>query len=145
MLAPEYLHLPNIRLPLTVGSGEKERVPFVSGLNWGQRPGRDPNQAYLAIPIYIQKSNFFPALGVPFQIITDDDECWVCARRQANGKAIHTIKDNTLLGKYFRKRLNLESGDMVTLYSLLKYGRTSVEIFKKSETVFFLDFSIYSK
>ena len=31
-----------------------------SGLNWGQRPGRNPNEAYISLPSRVAKSGFFP-------------------------------------------------------------------------------------
>lgn len=30
------------------------------GLNWGQRTGREPNQAYIQLPIEVYRSDFFP-------------------------------------------------------------------------------------
>lgn len=136
----ELFKLSNVVLPLTFGKGGSEKVPMSSGLNWGQRPGREQNQAYLSVPSKIQKSNFFPQTGVPFLITTDDGVQWECARRQANGKAIHSIKNNSLIGCYFRKRLNIELGDLVTISHLLNYGRTNLTIFKKGTYSFILDF-----
>ena len=140
---PYYIHYPYERLTLTSGKGNKERVPYVSGLNWGQRPGRNQDQAYISVPSHIQKSGFFPEIGEEFEIHTDDNEVWVCARRQANGKAIHTINDNSIIGKYFRRRLGIEHGDLITLDHLLRYGRTSVDIYKKTPNIFILDFKVY--
>ena len=57
-------------LPLTSGSKESLRVPDRSGLNWGQRPGRNENQAYLAVPSDIQKSNFFPEPKIISTVVT---------------------------------------------------------------------------
>lgn len=129
-----------LTLRLSTGAGPSERVPAASGLNWGQRPGRNHDQAYLALPADVQRSDFFPKPGVEFSITTDDSETWICARRQANGKAIHTIKDNAILGWYFRKRLGLPSGDLITLAHLLRYGRTSVDIYKEDMTCYHIDF-----
>ena len=69
---PDYSSLEYQRFSLTTGKNEKLRVPYSSGLNWGQRPGREPNQAYISVPVYIQKSNFLPLPGVEFSILTDD-------------------------------------------------------------------------
>ncbi len=129
-----------VTLRLSTGVGLAERVPAASGLNWGQRPGRNHDQAYLAVPADVQRSDFFPEPGYEFSMITDDSEAWKCARRQANGKAIHTIKDNAILGWYFRERLGLAPGDLVTLAHLLRYGRTSVDIYKEDITCYHLDF-----
>jgi hypothetical protein len=49
-----------VTLPFTSKIKGSMQVPKSSGLNWGQRPGREQNQAYLSIPAYIQKSFFFP-------------------------------------------------------------------------------------
>ena len=57
MIDLSYLNF--VTLPLITGKKEKQRVPYRSGLNWGQRPGRNENQAYLSVPSEIQKLNFF--------------------------------------------------------------------------------------
>lgn len=130
-----------VTLPFTSNVKGVMQVPKVSGLNWGQRPGREQNQAYSSIPAYIQKSNFFPAPGEPFDIKCDDGELFHCIRAQANGKAIHTPLNNSLLGIYFRRRLGVMSGYMVKVEHLIKYGRNSVDISKLSDGKYFLDFS----
>lgn len=117
------------------------RVPSRSGLNWGQRPGRSEDQAYIAVPAYVQRSEFFPAKGEEFSLEWDDGELHTCVRAQQNGKAIQTPKKNTILGKYLRTRLSVESGDPVILSHLLKYGRTDIEIFKDSDYHYYADFS----
>jgi hypothetical protein len=128
---------------LTTGKGKNFRVPFSSGLNWGQRYGRNKDQAYIAVPSVIQRSSFFPNEGVEFKIETDDGQIWRCARRQANGKAIHTVNDNSIIGAYFRNRLGLNSGEFIIIDHLLNYGRTTVDIYKKSERSYILDFDLY--
>jgi hypothetical protein len=130
-------------LPLTSGKGKNLRVPFSSGLNWGQRPGRDKNQAYLSVPSTVQKSDFFPDIGVEFVVKTTDGESWICARRQQNGKAIHTVSSNSIMGMYFRKRLGVNPGEFVLVDHLLNYGRTNVDIYKESVNTYILDFDLY--
>lgn len=139
----EYAGLPYERISLTTGKGEKERVPYSSGLNWGQRPNRNQDQAYLAVPSDVQQSGFFPKPGQTFTMITVDGYVWECARRQANGKAIHTVESNSILGIYFREKLGLCSGDLVTIHHLLRYGRTSVDIYRKNQNEYILDFEVY--
>lgn len=129
-----------VRINLTTGSGLKERVPYNSGLNWGQRQGRDPNQAYLPIKSSDQRSGFFPSIGVGFQAQCDDGVILTFVRAQQNGKALHTPERNSLLGEYFRKRLGVRSGDPVALRHLVEYGRTSVDIFCSQDNFFRLDF-----
>lgn len=130
-----------VTLPFTTKLKGELKVPKASGLNWGQRPGREQNQAYLSIPAYIQKSNFFPLPGHPFLIECDDGEIFNCIRAQANGKAIHTPLNNSLLGIYFRRRLGVMPGYMVKIDHLIKYGRSSVDISKLTDNRYFLDFS----
>jgi len=139
-MIPHYAKLQCVSLPLTTGVKGRERVPAVSGLNWGQRPGREPNQAYIAVPSALQRLDFLPSEGIEFLVHTADGEHWRCARRQANGKAIHTIESNSIIGRYFRRKLNVEDGGLVTLSHLVNYGRTSIELYKVSSVEFLLDF-----
>lgn len=133
-----------IKLSLVTDNKGPLRVPEKSGLNWGQRPehGREPNQAYIPIPINIQKSDFFPELKIPFIIYTDDNQFLDCVRAQGDyGKGLHTYRNNSILGKYFRKRIGVQDGAMVHLDDLIKYGRTDVTIFKIDNENYMMDFS----
>ncbi|MBR1666727.1 MAG: NgoFVII family restriction endonuclease [Bacteroidaceae bacterium] len=38
------------------------------GLNWGQRVGREPNQAYLQLDSIVYNSDFFPVKGTYFLV-----------------------------------------------------------------------------
>jgi hypothetical protein len=134
-------NLERVTLSFCAGVGDKMRVPERSGLNWGQRPGRDPNQAYLAIPASLQRTDFFPPEAEIFFLTSDDENTWACARRQANGKAIQTVDDNSAFGKYFRDRLGVRSGAMVSITDLQRFGRLSVDIYKQNGFSFFMDFS----
>lgn len=119
-------------------------LPDRSGLNWGQRPevGREPNQAYIRIPSSIQKTDFFPDRGKHFTIKTDDDKILICTRAQANGKAIHTPHNNSLIGEYFRNRLGVGNGRPVLKEHLVSYGRTDIDIYKIDTETYYLDFSV---
>ena len=130
-----------ISLPLTARIAGVQLVPQRSGLNWGQRPGRNLNQAYIPISAEIQRSKFFPDRGVEFLVECDDGELFKCVRAQANGKALETSSDNSLLGIYFRRRLGVRQGYLVTIEHLFRYGRTSVDISKKDNFRYFMDFS----
>lgn len=130
-----------VTLPLVSSRAGVFYVPKTSGLNWGQRPGREQNQAYLSVPAYIQRINFFPDIGEPFLLECDDGEVFKCARAQANGKAIHTTTNNSLFGLYFRKRLGVMPGYMITIEHLNKYGRSSVDVERINPFKFALDFS----
>jgi hypothetical protein len=118
-------------------------LPARSGLNWGQRPeyNRNPNQAYIRLDACAQNSRFFPEPGRRFVIFTDDGESFVCIRAQANGKAIETPEDNSLLGIYFRKRLGLKPGAFVQTADLDRYGRTGIDFYRIDEETYYLDYS----
>lgn len=118
-------------------------TPNRSGLNWGQRPGRDPNQAYLAVPQSIAQSDFFPPGSVQFTMHTDDKMLsMLCAVAQEGDKAIETIESNAILGKYLRTRLGLYGGEFVELSHLEAYGRTDVTIHKEDDETYHMDFSV---
>jgi hypothetical protein len=120
------------------------QVPSRSGLNWGQRTGREPNQAYINIPANIGRSGFFPDRYVVFTVITDDDKQLICVRAQDGGKGLHSTLNNSLLGEYFRNRLGLANGAFVTRADLLKYGRTDVDFYKLDDETYYLDFAVKS-
>lgn len=130
-----------VRISLTTTSRGIEKVPYRSGLNWGQRQGRNQNQAYLSIPRSEQESGFFPRVGEEFLVECDDGTVLRLVRAQQNGKALQTPDDNSLLGTYFRKRLGVRSGDPVALWHLHEYGRTTVDVFKTESGLYLLDFS----
>ena len=136
------MKLNSVELPLTTGIKEKRRVPGRSGLNWGQRPGRNQDQAYLSVPIEIQRSNFFPPLGTKFIAVFDDKFEVECVRAQQNGKAIHSNRDNSIIGRYFRSRLGLSSGDLIIIQHLDRYGRSSIDVTSEATDTYFFDFSL---
>ena len=105
-------------------------VPTKSGLNWGQRPGRNPDQAYIPVSSSIAKQGFFPERGAHFQVVTDDGEAFICTVAQDGDKAIETPHDNSILGKYFRRRLGLKAGDLVTAEDLNRYGSNFVRFYR---------------
>lgn len=130
------------KVTLSLLHSDKHEVPSRSGLNWGQRPGREKNQAYINIPADIGRSGFFPDIGNTFTILTDDDKHLICVRAQANGKGLHTTLNNSLMGEYFRYRLGLKNGEFVTIEHLIRYGRTNVDIYKLDEETYYMDFSV---
>ena len=130
-----------VTLPLTTRRGGRLLVPQRSGLNWGQRPGREPNQAYLSVPVEVQRSGYFPERGDGFIIECDDGFLMKCVRSQDNGKAIESPTDNSIIGIYFRRRLGVLPGHMVTLDHLPASGRISVDIHFRDKGLYYLDFS----
>ncbi len=129
-----------VRVSLTINSRGSEMVPYRSGLNWGQRQGRNLSQAYLPISATDQRNGFFPDIGKEFIVECDDGERLLLVRAQQNGKALQTPENNALLGEYFRRRLGVKKGDPVAIRHLREYGRTTVDIFKTSEGKYLLDF-----
>jgi hypothetical protein len=132
------------KVTLTLLNKRNGEVPSKSGLNWGQRPeyNRNPNQAYINIPMDIGRSGFFPEKGTAFTIATDDDKQIICMRVSDGGKGLNSTLNNALIGEYFRYRLNLRNGAPVNLEDLLRYGRTDVDIYKIDEENYFMDFSV---
>ncbi|WP_150285691.1 restriction endonuclease PLD domain-containing protein [Rummeliibacillus sp. TYF-LIM-RU47] len=138
---PTHSYSDYVDISLVAKNGE---VPARSGLNWGQREGRNRNQAYLSVPktIHDEKPDFFPPLKETFLVITDDGENLICVMAQQNRKGIHTREDNSLMGMYFRRRLGLESESFVETDDLRRYGRDSVRIYKIDDETYYLDFSV---
>ena len=127
-----------VTLSLITRSGETGKR---SGLNWGQRPGRNPNEAYISLPSRIAKSGFFPLEKRHFTAITDDRHQLILRIEQQNDKAITTPARNSDLGEYFRNRLGLANGAYITRADLERYGRTNVVFLKLDEETYYLDFS----
>ncbi len=119
---------------------KKGKTPGKSGINWGQRPGRDRNQAYVHIPTKTGRSGFFPDRYEPFTVLTDDGHSFIMVRAQDEGKGLHTTHNNALLGEYLRKRMSLESGQYVTRAHLEEYGRTDVTFTKIDDETYLMDF-----
>ena len=113
-----------------------------SGLNWGKREGREPNQAYIALQADIWRSDFFPPVGQHFTVRTDDKKILVFTRAQQNGKALHTPSNNSLMGEYFRNRLGLANGSFVEKEDVINYGRTTIDFYKIDEEQYQMDFSV---
>ena len=130
----------SVELPLySTRTGHVEKI---SGLNWGQRADRNRDQAYLPVPAPVQRCHFFPSIAVRFHVATDDGEMLEMSVAQANGKGIHTPEPNAALGAYFRRRLGVPSGQLVTDADLDRYGRRTVTFTKFDDETYFMDFSV---
>lgn len=127
-----------VTLSLITRTGEPGKR---SGLNWGQRPGRNPNEAYISLPSKIARSGFFPLEKRHFTAITDDRHQLILRIEQQNDKAITTPARNSDLGEYFRNRLGLSNGAFVTRADLDNYGRTDVVFLRLDEETYYMDFS----
>lgn len=128
-----------VRVSFLDRSGE---VPAVSGLNWGQREGREKNQAYLSIKGDAREEGFLPERGFTFTLVTDDNVVMDCVVAQDGRKAIQSTKDNSELGRYIRNRIGVEPGAFVTVQNLEQYGRTDFTLIKIDDENFQLDFSV---
>lgn len=141
---PRYKGLPFVVLSLLTRQGTMHRR---SGLNWGQREehGREPNQAYIPVQSPIKNTDFFPPRGVYFTALADDGVSLTLTRAQDGDKAIHTPWNNSELGEYFRRRLDVPPGAFVEKEHLLRYGRTNVTFYKLDDETYYMDFSAPSK
>jgi hypothetical protein len=136
-----HANFPFVDLPLVMTrTQEKGMVHVKSGLNWGQREGRNKDQAYIPIPSEVSQSGFFPPRGVHFQVVTDDGEAFICSVAQAGGKALETPSDNAIIGRYFRKKLGLQPGIFITTAHLELFGSNQVRIYKDSDEFYRLSF-----
>lgn len=112
------------------------------GLNWGQRTGREPNQAYIQLPIEVYRSDFFPKKPEHFFIHTDDglDIKFTRAQKTDEGTALQTPDDNSYFGKYIRDRLGIPHGQEITAKDILDYGCKEITFFKINDK-YYMDFS----
>jgi len=147
--------IPNKRVTISF-LDRKGFLPKISGLNWGQREEkrtdkktgkvtfvkREPNQAYLSLKGTSRKEGFLPETAFTFTLITDDGNSFDCVVAQEGRKAIHTTNDNSLMGRYFRDRIGVPLGSLVTVDNLESYGRTDYTLEKIDEETFLLDFSV---
>lgn len=129
-----------INMPLVQVKRNPGQIHVTSGLNWGQRPGRNPNQAYLPVSKEARDINFFPEVGERFQIITDDGYTFEVARAQSSGKAIETPGDNSILGLYFRRRMGVPPGVRISTEDLALYGSNAVKFTKVSQNCYLMEF-----
>ena len=139
--AKERLAVIHYRIKLSMLT-KKGETPKVSGINWGQRDGRDKNQAYVSIPSEVQKSGFFPPRKEHFPVRTDDGKVLIMVRAQDHGKGLHTPHSNAELGLYLRTRMDLPSGIYVTREHFENYGRTDITFSKTKDGEYLLDFSV---
>lgn len=128
----------SVELSLLAKDGETHRR---AGLNWGQRDNRNPDQAYIPVPRDVARSGFFPPRGRHFTLFTDDGFAMDCVIAQDGDKAIQSSESNAILGRYFRERIGLSSGDFVRTEDLRNYGRTSVEVYRLDDETYLMDFS----
>lgn len=132
----------NVRVYLLDKDGEAQY-----GLNWGQRVGREPNQAYLQLESIVYNSDFFPIKGTYFLVNTDDGETFVMNRAQKTdtGTAIQTPENNSILGIYLRKRLGVAEGKEITKNDIFNYGRIDIAFTKIDDRHYYLNYTKHWK
>lgn len=131
------INIKKVKVPLLDRNGEPQY-----GLNWGQRISREPNQAYIQLPIEVYRSDFFPKKPEHFFVHTDDglDIKFTRAQKTDEGTALQTPDDNSFFGKYIRDRLGIPHGQEITAKDILNYGCTEITFFKINGK-YFMDFS----
>ena len=60
---------------------------------------------------------------------------------QQGDKAITCPDDNSMIGRYFRERLNVEPGKPICANHFEQYGRHTVTFTKLNDELFYMDFS----
>ncbi len=132
-------NIEKITLSLLSENGE---VGNKSGLNWGQRGGRNRNEAYIPLPAHMVRAGFFPLNKQHFTVITDDGHQLILRVEQQGNKAITTPLSNAQIGEYFRNRLGLANGAYIWRNDLEEYGRTDVTFYKLDDEQYYMDFSV---
>jgi hypothetical protein len=117
-------------------------VPRKSGLNWGQREGREPNQSYLSIKKDARKEGFLPEKEFTFTMLTDSGKSLDCTVQQDGRKAVTTTDNNSILGKYIRQKIGVVDGSLISVEDLERYGRTDFVLRKINDETFLFDMSV---
>lgn len=126
-----------IEIPLLVPEGDVMQTPAKSGINWGQRDGREPNQAYLSLSTQIR--NFFPPAPIRFMVYTRSHGGFVGVRAQAEGKALQSSTNNSILGLILRQALGVKEGAYVTTEDVGRAGMEIIRCYRMVSGDFFLD------
>lgn len=115
-----------------------------AGVNWGRRDSRtSQDEAYVAIPADIGRSDFFPPKNTPFTVIWDDGTSMVmrgASGSERSGKDLTTLPSNSEIGRYLRRRLQVPPGARIDIETLVRYGRTHITAKKNPNGEYFLDF-----
>lgn len=115
-----------------------------SGLNW-DRGTRNWYEAYIPVPMLIQRSGFFPPTGQPFDVITDDGQSFQCKLTGTGGKNLTSHPTLDILGGWLKGTklgaVGLLPGQTVTEQHLRDYGRSDIAITRLSPLEYYFDFS----
>lgn len=133
---------PAVELPLVQTQGAMGQIHNPgAGLNWGQRPSRRPEEAYIPIPKSVRDLGFFPSGGEPFPLHTTDGKVIFVRTAQADDKALHSVPDNATIGRYFRERLEVEGTRPISTEDLERFGAKHVTIWRRGDGSYLMDFS----
>lgn len=141
---------PTATLPLIIVAADPKQgqVHDKWGLNWGQRPGRNRNQATIPYPMKAKSQTpggFFPigpaGRREQFTVLTDDGKAIEMIVAEENDKALHSRPRNDLIGSYFRERLRLPSGARVEVDDLNRAGSRYVRFTKIDDETFFMEYN----
>lgn len=148
---PDLAGVASVILPLVAQTNVQQTVrgePHKQwGLNWGQRKGRQKNQAVIPVPswVWTQDPDFFPrgtAGDRPqFLVTTDDGKSLFFVVAEQGDKALHSVPSNSLVGEYFRNRLGVPSGREVTIDDLVANGSRFVKIYRTEDESYYLEYS----
>jgi len=111
------------------------------GLNWGLRGSRNPNEAYIPVPAQSECRRYLPPKGTHFTVWTDDGEYMTLARGGDNGKNLTTPQNNSILGRYLRRRLGVQPGEQVRDEHVRAYGRSTLSFHQLRDDLYRMDFS----
>ena len=133
-----------IRLSLLTKNGKAHNPG--NGLNWGvgteKRPRKDKNASFL--PTRDSKRwEFFPPWEKKYFIIQDyhdKDDMFFGMIGGTDGKNLSSGEDNQIFGAWFRKKLGLKYGEIITKSHLLNYGKTYVDFHKVDDETFLIEF-----
>lgn len=144
----ESVLLPLVALTNNTSTGTVRGEPHkLWGLNWGQRNGREKNQAVIPIPkrVWALNSEFFPR-GKPFDrpqflLTTDDNKSLFMVVAEDGDKALHSVPNNSLVGEYFRHRLGVPFGEPIRLDDLKRGGSRFVKIYRTEDESYYLAYT----
>lgn len=162
-------HNPDVcQLSFLVHKKTGETAPEGSGINWGfaKKGHNKPGDAYIAIPTWAirQYPNIFPpnqqhALVLSpgarasrqndaIEIIWDDGTTMTGLMEGSmpvDGisfpKQISSAPDKGTMGKYLRSRMGLKEDAFVTKEDFNRYGRSTIDISRSGDGVYYMDFS----
>jgi hypothetical protein len=126
-----------VDIPLLISEGGVMTTPARSGVNWGQREGREPNQAYLSLPVGIR--DFFPLPAIRFMVYTQRFGAFVGVRAQDDGKALQSSTNNSILGVILRRALGVAEGAFVKAEDVRRSRMETIRCYRLVSGDFFLD------